>query len=170
MVQSKKKQWVTFIAIFIANVCFAQAPYDQLITFQDGKICIEEIVSITDATKDCLYTDAVVCINQLYSKQSIKLQDKESGIIIVNGADTSKSLLHTHYNLTLLFKDGKFKYTITDIFYVPKGAAAKVVAPHPIEENEARKQNPNWKQSLYKDFANIIEHLKKNIKCTSSNW
>ena len=161
---------ILLVAFFQHTQIIAQEKIDNIVSIKNGKVIVTEVITIEGATKEDLYTEGVISINKLFSKEEIKTQDNNIYLISVVGRLTSNSLMHKQFNLNIQFKDGKYKYEISDIYYIPRGVAADVLSPHSIEENGIIERNPEWKEVVYKDFIGIISTLKKEIKGNTTDW
>ncbi len=161
---------ILFVTLFHHTQIVAQKNLNDIICIKNGKVTISEVITIDGAAKEDLYMGGVIAINKLFSKDEIKTQDNNNHLISVVGRLTDKSLMHQRYNLNIQFKDGKYKYEISDIYYIPQGAAAKVVSTTSIEGNGIISRNPDWREVVYEDYSKIIATLKKEIKGNISEW
>lgn len=91
-----------------------------------GKITYTEVVTVKDSvSKNELFSRAKICFVHLFnnSKNVIQNEDKEAGSLIGKGNITVHArALGTNYEggyvnftLTIAIKDGKYKYTVTDL-------------------------------------------------------
>jgi len=90
-------------------------------------ITYKNVINIDGITKDSLYRKGLKWFNSYYknAKNVIKLQNPEEGRIIgkpqfkilnppdKNGSPSFRGIIY--YTITTFYKDGKFKYEITDI-------------------------------------------------------
>ena len=86
-----------------------------------GKITYKEVIQIDSVTKNEAYNAAKVWIAKTFrsAKDVIQNDDKDAGIIVLKPLfqlfATEKGYIH--YTLTLLFKDGRYKYELSDFYH-----------------------------------------------------
>lgn len=113
------------------NICWAQKESPTLpINKETGKIIYTEVVSVDSSlNRGKLYNNAKEWFTKIYksSKEVIQLDDKEKGIIIGKGIipvyyqylGTSTQDGYINYTISVIVKDGRFKYEITDFYHEP---------------------------------------------------
>ncbi len=123
------KYSIFFLVIFISTKCIAQI--DTIcgrIPVQNSKVIYQEVISVDSASKDILYKNALSWISQKYvspDKVISYKDDSNKERIIINGVGTSipykyagVTMNYTYkYRLQIDFKDGKYKYELTEIYY-----------------------------------------------------
>jgi hypothetical protein len=124
-----KNIFLTFLSVIIGNLCLAQTAKStvKLAIDETSKlITYTKVIDATNQTKDVLFDRALAWAHDYYKNPTdvIREQNKEEGKIVCKGrykfsnpADkkgfaTDAGLIQ--YTLTLLFKDGKIKYTLSE--------------------------------------------------------
>jgi hypothetical protein len=140
-------------------------PDTKLITYQ-------EVVKVDGTIKD-LFSRAIDWININYKNPAdvTKVRDPESGLIEIlhrielertDKQDTKIDAGIIIYTLKLELKDGRYRYTITDL-------NLKQSSKFPIErwlDKKDKAYNPNWNLYLTqmdKEIKTLIESLKKGM-------
>ncbi|MFA8301154.1 MAG: DUF4468 domain-containing protein [Hyphomicrobiales bacterium] len=121
------KNYLLAIIISITTLCAkAQVPVDR----DTEKVTYTDVVTV-DGDKDDLFKRCVYWLNETYSNPAsvTSIRDYETGKIkgshrfklYVDNDGFKKASGMVVYNFTIEFKDGKYRYTLTD-FYVKKGS------------------------------------------------
>jgi len=135
-------------------------------------ITYQEVVKV-DGTKKDLYSRAIDWINVNYKNpdDATKVRDPQTGYIEIlhridlertDKQDTKIAAGIIVYTLKLELKDGRYRYTITDL-------NLKQSSKFPIErwlDKTDKAYNPNWDMYLAqmdKQFKELIESLKKGM-------
>jgi hypothetical protein len=163
-----------FLAVFCkvasAQVTAKDLPYDA----EQKKIIYSEVVQTPDMTKDKLYDRAIRTLTEMYKYAGDKMavKDKENGKIVLNGfvrvlykekngmTTTDPQLIK--YKMTLLFKEGKYKYEITDFIMDRAGVALHIerLREHNVPGDKTYDKEFRLQEKL--DF--IAQDIDKNIK------
>jgi len=89
---------------------------------KDGVTTYTAVIQVDDARKDELYSRAKKWFAIMYKSANdvIQLDDKENGEIIGKGKFSITYYARDpviHHTITLSVKDGRFRYSITDLIY-----------------------------------------------------
>jgi hypothetical protein len=137
-------------------------------------------VQVPGKTKDQLFDKAVQTLNAMYKYADTKMatKDKDNGKIVFNGF--VRVIYHEknginvpdpgliQYHLTLLFKDGKYKYTITD-FVINRGNVPfhiETWVKHNVPGDKTFGKEDRIQEKLdfvADDIAKVIKRLKEDI-------
>ena len=162
-----KKLLFCLVSFLIFGIAFGQdtVPNDSI----TKKVSYAGVVKIDDIKANELFIRAQSWFATTFksSKDVIQLQDKESGKIIGRGNFEMSTPGgfgnpipgHTNFTITLLVKDNKYKYVITDFIWVyDKGQTEieKITRKDASWANKVRKQ-------LNTDVNSIIEGLKSSM-------
>ena len=141
---------------------------------ENGEIIFTEVVTAEGKTKDDLYNNSKMFFVNIYKVTQDKLkQNKEASSVsdtqysyITVKANGGEVKLKLFYTLSILSKDGKYKYEIKNII-------TKSDIETPIEKmfdklaSEKAVKNPKLKETLKAYYAAInaeVETIKSNIK------
>lgn len=150
-----------------------------------NKYTISEIVKVDSSlTKDKLYSNARewLSIIAVDSKSIIQMDDRELGKIIFKSdmSVTSEFLFtdwdagYVEYTFSLYFKDGRYKYVVTDFYHTGN---EKFSSAGPFENegpDGSGVTHSNWidmRNSVYTRLESLILDLKKSMsKISDDNW
>jgi hypothetical protein len=170
-----KKLVVVAAMLFIGAALKAQMPYDSA----KGKVVYTEVVQVDGAlTKDVIYTGIRAWFAQKYNSAShvLKMDDKETGTLVCKAIDkvTPKLSLGASvdftvsYTLTIMIKDGRYKYEIQEFYVDNKNRIEEYL--NPVNKRAAKLLNQIVEQTD-NDMRALISSLKKSVNTTSdSNW
>lgn len=163
-----KKISTLILSLFVASFAFAQLPVDSV----TKKITFTDVVSVDGATKDQLYARAKN-LNML--RENIKKDDKAEGTYSYKGSfpvkypAPQKGMMHSgtvNYVTTIFVKDGKYKYTITDLVHQSeKGNGGKLEGKLP-ECNKYVLAPHGWssiKKQAEEQMAILVKKIKENM-------
>lgn len=111
-------------------------PQTKLITY-------EGVVQVPGATKADLYARAHDWVARSYRSANdvLQLQDKDAGHLIVKGftrvASKGSDFGLVRHTLTIYVKDGRYKYTITDLIH-EDGGSPNIYSAGPLEQEKGR--------------------------------
>lgn len=155
-------------SMLAATFCFAQLPVDST----TKKITFTETVAVNGAKKDELYTRAKN-LNQL--RENVKKDDKVEGTYSYKGSFPVKypapqqGMTHSgvvNYVVTIFVKDGKYKYTITDLVHQSeKGNGGKLEGANP-ECNKYVLSTHGWaaiKKQAKEQMDLLVSKIKANM-------
>ncbi|WP_461491001.1 DUF4468 domain-containing protein [Pontibacter sp. HJ8] len=177
------KRLILLLLALLPLFSFAQStpPRDE-----SGKIVYSEVVPVEGLSQQELYSRARAWFATTFNSANdvIQMDSKEEGTIIGNGItdlDIGNSKQKVHFTLSLQFKDGRYKYEITNIAYqgnynpsIP-GADRKVSAEEFYSSPNVYKKNgemrPTYK--VYYDAGNtsttrLINSFKSALSATVS--
>lgn len=161
-----KKQLLTILSLFVVNFAFCQAKSTVKLPIDESTklITYTKVIDVTNQTKDVLFDRVLTWAKGYYKNPTdvLREQNKEEGKIVCKarykisnppdkkGFASDAGLIQ--YTLTLLFKDGKIKYTLSEINW-------KQTSYYPCEK---------WMDSssqYYKpEFEYYLEQLDTNSK------
>ena len=172
------RKFLTIVCLMGSVAAFAQKgekverpafPVDEetkLVTYTD-------VIQVPGITKDSLYNVAMEWMKKFYKSpsQAIKSQSKEDGVIEIKHqfqltrdekGQTVKAA-QINYYLTLQFRDGRFKYTITKIHV--EGPSYFGIEKWINEENFAKDENVTGYLVQIEDFMNkLTESLDSELR------
>jgi len=163
----------------ISKIATAQdvLPYDT----GTKKIIYSEVVMVPNANKDKLFDRAAKALHEMYQQADSKfaVKDKAAGKIVFNGfvriiykekdGTNFPDPSLVKYRLTLLFKDGKYKYEITDFivdhagvpFHVERWQQHNVPGDKTYDKTD---RVPEKLQFIHDDIAKVLARLKKSME------
>jgi hypothetical protein len=100
------------LVLFIPTVCLCQNfPLND-----QGRIEYTEVIAIDSSSADDLYKRAKLFISNNFKNpgEVIGVDDFNNKIIVINGTFTTEPG-HIKFKATLQFKDGRYKYSVTDL-------------------------------------------------------
>lgn len=158
-----KKHSLLFLIIFAFTTAFGQTLKLDSIT---GKYQSTGIIIVDSLKKDALFlkTKEWIALNYKSANDVIQLADKESSKIILKGNFSTNmfmkegSLEHT---LILSFKDGKLRYSYTDLSYYSSGSGKMN-----FESNMAFKKKifATTEEDISSSIASLKKYLLSNSK------
>ena len=103
------------LALFLSMDLQAQ-PDNMVLSPATGKYVMENVVEVSDASADELFTKAKEWVSLNYVSANDVIQYAEGDKIILKGAFAIGGLVsyRVDHTLVLMFKDGRFKFTYTD--------------------------------------------------------
>ena len=161
----------SLIAILVLLIIAAKA--QKIIPQIDStthKITYQGIVQVT-GNKDALYDKGLnwLAIAFKSSNDVIQIKDKESGKIVGKWVlqPAEDKIGFVSATITLLFKDGRYKYIITNLYY--QGTQGSMgFAPWPLEDdpgiwkvNMTKGAQHRVKDGTYAQIMALVEDLKK---------
>lgn len=147
------------------------------------KVSFTEVVAVDGATKDVLYTRAKNWMTDYFKNDKLSIDNKADGKLTKNGSFTKtyaypglKSESDDHlFNLSILLKDGKYKYELTDI--VMDDGKSKMSLEQGYDMlSKSTKVPSNYKkycdQVIYSGVQEVLQNLKASMKTDSkkSDW
>ena len=146
--------------------------------FSQDPIIFTDVVQVENATKGDLYNRAKFWLTTAYNSPNdvIQLDSKEEGQIIgkanfeyvpsvVSGSAQIEGSIN--YTLNLSFKDGRYKYEITDFTHEPYGNQyGKTSMGLITKEEECPNPKPmakGWSNKVWKDIKNQIEEYTSSL-------
>jgi hypothetical protein len=166
-----------FVAILsvIALDSFSQdvAPYNSA-KFADGILTYDSVIQVPGASKAELFKRAMAFVAANFnSDKVIGMSDTSLGVMKINGnaeyaqkVSFTKQLYRVYFSIQILVKDGKTKYTISDIDYAPEqGAVGRTpIASKMFKDNGTAKSSWNVSGAV----ANL-NTLAKNLETSMTN-
>ena len=144
-------------------------------------IIVDEVVSVNGKKAQDLYLNALAWISDAFSNPNavIKSKEKELGIInlkfiVVNGGDASDPTSWLDLSLKLQFKDGRYKYTFSNIWlrwcdsFHSYGAKDEPYYDYITRPSYTLSMEES-KRNLLKDLNNTISGMKRYISTPMDN-
>ena len=152
------------------NIIKAQENLSKIVAQTNGRIAISEIVQVPDITAKDLYARALLWVSQTFKtpKSVIQVQNPEIGLLTIKARTSVTSLGSTEYSMTIQLKDGRYKYTITDIYFLYSEIChSSGIKDTRIEDAENYLKTGSWKKKIYDEFSPLIISLKRNMSKVS---
>jgi len=151
-------------------------PYDTALK----KIIYTEVVQVPGASKDLLYDRAIRTLGEMYHYANDKFaeKDKANGKIVFNGytrviykIDNGTNMTDPDlikYKFTLWFKDGKYKYEITDFiinrgnvpFHIERWRQSIIDKDKKFGKEDRIVEKMNF---VVDDISKVLDRLKKSM-------
>jgi hypothetical protein len=167
-----KKLTVLVFACFIS--VFAKAQTKENVTKVDGIITISEVVTVENITADEIYNSVLLWVNSAYNspKTVIQNQDKEIGLVTIKAKKQEGLGLGFEYRLSIQAKDGRYKYTINNVFrrIDPSSVTAGIVNDAPLEQMVIENRIEDWQGWTLDIFRELISSLKNTVSSTDNTW
>lgn len=167
-----KKEILSFTLLCLSFISYAQQtiPVDT----ETKKALIKEVVDVPGATKTELYDRAMAWIIKFYPNPTgmIQTKDPETGEIVGKAqfkiSSVDKKGVESYdgmvaYTLTLSFKDGKFKYEISNIRWV-QASYYDVSKWMDTKDQYYKPVYQGYLQQTNTYFENLKTELKKAVK------
>lgn len=171
-----------YLLMTLLGISFLGFSQKQTIDPDTKLITYSEVIEIPSTSKDELYLRANTWLSRAFksAKAVIDFQDKEAGKIIAKGniGTTIKVPLvgkqdagNINITITILIKDGKYKYTIDNLTHSkPFSTPGNWASIGPLEQEKAkagmmvRPSQGEWKdlkEDAFKSIEEIVSDLKK---------
>ena len=147
----KRILFLLLCACCASTIMTAQENLAKIVTQTNGRIAISEIVQIPNVDAKDLYTKALLWVSQTFKspKSVIQVQNPEIGLLTIKAQTSVTSLGSIEYSMTIQFKDGRYKYTITDIYFLYSEICHSAgVEDTRIEDAKNYLSAGSWKLSL----------------------
>lgn len=159
----KKVVFIVFMAVFLNVNLFSQTDSVSFFQFKDNYYVGSNIELAEGFTKADLYKNALLWISKQYDANKIEIQtkDSENGLIVIKGI--SKLNTVARHKLTLQFKDGRYKWEISEIFFylnMPNMPELNRSAEKRFSKELGSNSSIN---SIYKNFIDLIIDMEKNM-------
>ncbi len=171
---------ILFAAMISVSAFAQETALENILKSKDGKYVFEEVVSVPEATASQLYGKAKLFFANTFnsSKSVIQSDDSENNTIVGKGTivkheDEGFGGIYYYFTLQIQSKEGKYRYTISDIKLDMTGLAPMKSS---IEESVERGMQKGLSEtdaakSYYEEFSPIIEKIKQQIMISNDdNW
>ncbi|HSD15020.1 MAG TPA: DUF4468 domain-containing protein [Flavobacterium sp.] len=142
---------------------------------ENGQIIFTEVVPAEGKTKDDLFTNSKMFFVNTYKVTQEKLKQDKANYSVsnnqysimtvkMNGSDVKVKLFYT---VSIMSKDGKYKYEIKNIFTKTEVSETPLEKMFDKEASEKAAQKPKLAENLKAYYGAInaeIENIKTNIK------
>lgn len=166
-----KKLFFTALLCFTFTYAFAQ--YDTLcnaIPLKDGRLTYTGVVDIKDASAKELYSNTKIWIAETFvSPKTVIKSDVENSSVMLSGLifDSDINSVQYRINFTLQFKDGRYRYELTNInLYI-----TKMKNKNPIEEIPAfANKDEKYMLRIHYQLQNFIDKHKDKLEKADYSW
>ncbi|MCK0199126.1 DUF4468 domain-containing protein [Ornithobacterium rhinotracheale] len=149
-----------------------------------------KVVEVPGVSKENLYNRAKLWVSDNFKKAEyvVDVDDKENGLIIcksnylfesksITGGDTARG--RVTFTLKMFFKDGKYKYEITDFVHSNKDFGLLTESDEPARKKSFGK---GWYQKIWKEIktdakikiaiitTDLEKGMKKQSEIEKDNW
>lgn len=171
---------ILFVAMISVSTFAQQTSLENILKLKDGKYAFEEIVSVPDATATQLYGKAKLFFANAFnsSKSVIQSDDADNTTIIgkgtvVNKEDQGYGGIYYNFTLQIQTKDGKYRYTISDMNLEMTGLAPMKSTIEESIERWMKKGSTeiDGAKGYYEEISPLIEKMKQQILISNDdNW
>lgn len=172
----------TILSMLLAVVAVGlSAQTEENVHYENGIVTIDEVVQANSRTQKQMFDNSILWVNETFAnpKSVIKSREETIGLLTLNimipqGKDKTDPSSWLDVSLKLQFKDGRYKYEISNIWqrwcesfhsYGAKDEKYGDWIAHISSEARA-----TWKSDLLKDIKPVIDNMKSNIMSTSNDW
>ena len=172
---------VIMFLLFAVITVGVQAQTTNNVSAINGDIIVEEVVQVQGKKSQELYSNALAWISSSFSNPNsvIKNKEKEIGIInlkfiVINGGTSSDPTSWLDLSLKLQFKDGRYKYTFSNIWlrwcdsFHSYGAKDEPYYDYITRPSYTLSMEES-KRNLLKDLNNTISGMKRYISTPMDN-
>lgn len=179
------KRLIYFIVLLNASILLANSQVPNFPKSETGEILFTEVVKIDSTSKSELFLKAKEFLTKSFVsyKNIVQIDDESNGIILIKpifdvySYITSKTKIgHIKYTFKIQFKDGRYKYEMTDFFHVePKLKTPGNLLAAPPTEDEDFILHYTWnsvQKQAYKYALGFIEEFQSHMKSkvVDENW
>jgi len=143
---------------------------------EEGKITYKEVVEVPNATSQELFFRAKIMLANRYvsSPDVTKMEDKENGIIVIKaffekGHNDYVTNPKMWYTLTIEAREGRYRYTITDIKYTFSVHVHPVHRQHDYVFQEWAFTGKAYKKKFYDSYGEYLRGIDNHFKVLVSN-
>ena len=137
----------------------------------EGRITFSEIVNVPNTTADTLYTRAKLWAATTYvsAPDAIKLDSKADGVLLIKGYSDYGWGTAIYYELKIEFKDGRYRYTITNLLFSNYEPVEKLIFKN---GSKIKVGYGGTVERIYNGMQTLISSLKEGMSKTDtpSNW
>ncbi|HCC51120.1 MAG TPA: hypothetical protein DEQ30_02950 [Porphyromonadaceae bacterium] len=147
-----KRFVVLFVLTLISIKMFSQGEFIcDILPAKDGRVFYSEVIKTEDMSASELYSNAKKWVSTTFrSAKSVIQSDVDGSIIVIKGRLSYITSADTPFTLTIQFKDGRFKYELTDLMMdINTSVFSKT---YPIEEAPFVKDCIEKNLNKYNDF------------------
>ncbi|QUB67668.1 DUF4468 domain-containing protein [Prevotella melaninogenica] len=165
-----KKVLFTFVFLLSTVSGFAQEVLQncKMDTTTD-KLTLIGVDSVVNVSAADLYLRAITWISKTYKNPDavIKSRDKEAGIIVLSGFTINDD---TKSRLELQFKDGRYRWTLTDFIISFASLRISRLSDKPMERIPRYTESPDKELQLKKDCYKYITSLREAMLQKGEDW
>lgn len=161
---------------------YSQNPYEPVTFDDDGNVLMQEVLTAEGKTPDQIYKDIKVWFGDTYSdsKEVLEVDDKDAMVlmgkafrtIIVPGVLGQVSEDRLWYSIKMEIKDGRFRLSLYDFLFQPKGEIA-YADKRPVESwfgeygirknGKMRKYTTVMRDEINATFLGLKESISKKV-------
>jgi len=132
----KKVIFLVFMSIiFVPNLFSQSDSICDIFPMKDGKVFYTNVIEVKNISASQLYNGAKLWIGKTFvSSKSVIDSDVENNSLILKGYIAIDENTNINITLTLQFKDGKYKYELTDITNEFSLRSVDITNTDPIEK------------------------------------
>ena len=145
----------------------------------NGKACFEGVVAVDSVKTEELYKRCKIWFAKTYKSAQNVLQMDSRDEIIGRGAEpfyvfsvATTAQVYVNYALSVKFKDGKYKYSLTD-FVVSTGFPIEdfIRDSETFKENgKAKRLNMDYRKEMLRFSSSLLASLEKGMKTATDEW
>lgn len=175
------KKFIALFGIFTLAIGFRTLAQDFPMDTATKKIDYNAVVPMVGQTKDQLFDQAMKVLHKMYpnADQKLAVADRAAGKIVLNGftrvllKDPSGVMVPDptliRYKLTILFKDGKYRYEITEFvierngmpFHIERWVEHNKPGDHTYDKGDRVQEHLDF---LYSDIKRVVKELTDGMK------
>lgn len=161
----KRLLFVFFIVI--SGYSYSQNFICDKIPVKDGRVCYEGVVMVDSVPSSALYNNAKLWIGKTFVSSKAVIQSE-----IINSLIVLKGMIKDYtFTLTLQFKDGRYRYELSDIGIDLYIASVNYKKKGPIEDTPLMKNCNKAPVEMFDSLIkNFIADLESGIKTNNNDW
>jgi len=141
----------TFLVLISINVSSQNELICDLLPSKDGKVFYSEVIIIEDMSASDLYANAKKWVSTTFrSAKSVTQSDIDGSMIVIKGRLGYIQSGDSPFTLTIQFKEGRFKYELTDLMMDIRTSGFSMT--YPIEESPFVEKCNEISLNKYNDF------------------
>lgn len=150
-------------SLFYCFNSYSQTDSIAFFQFKDNYYIGSNVEIVDGFSKADLYKNALLWISKQYDSNNVEIQtkDTENGLLVIKGI--SKLNKVARHKLTLQFKDGRYKWEISEIYFflnMPNMPELNRSAEKRFSKELGSNSSLN---SIYKNFIDLIRDMEKSM-------
>lgn len=166
----KKILLLFFIIAISLNIFSQNDSICNILPVRNGLVTFENIVKIEGIDAKTLYKNSKVWIaKEFVNSKSVTESDIENTLLTISGILVKSENINYSFKMTLQFKDGRFKYSLSNIQLHMTFAGSRF--DKNIEDLPACKVCKTETLTEIKDiFMGVVDNLSSNLKANNDDW
>jgi hypothetical protein len=153
------KNLIVFFLLFFSLSSYSQDKICDLLPSKDGKVFYSDIIVVDKLKSEELYNNTKLWISQTFrSAKSVIEADVENNLLVMKGRLNYVANGDTPFSLSLQFKDGRYKYELTDF-----ESDIRISSMHIKRKIEETPFVKNCEEKGLRDFNSLIESFIKSM-------